>query len=159
MAQSLQNTQSGQPPAPIHRLVNISQVITEPVLVQKSSKLEKALEFGNFIGKFKMFFKPRYSILFSDYCLNKANEIDNQHKKYIWHFLKANFEQNPRTELLNLLGYSIEDVNNKLKEHVGDILQNNFDELPNDFINANRVSSVKNKPETLHSSIYFISFR
>lgn len=83
-------------------------------------------------------------VFFSEYCLNKADEIDNQHKKYVWHFLKANFEQNPRTELLNLLGYSIEDVNNKLKEHVGDILQNNFDDLSNDFMKANRVRSLQN---------------
>lgn len=50
--QSLQNTQPGQPLATIPRIVYHSQIITEPVLVKKSSELEKALEYGNFIGKF-----------------------------------------------------------------------------------------------------------
>lgn len=66
--------------------------------------------------------------------------MDDQHQKYIWHFIKANFEQNPRVELLNLLGYSIDDVNLKLKDHIGDILQSNYSGLSQDFISANRVS-------------------
>lgn len=51
VAQALQNAQPGHPPVPIHRAVYVSQVITEPVLVKKSSELEKALEYGNFTGK------------------------------------------------------------------------------------------------------------
>lgn len=79
---------------------------------------------------------------FVEYCTNKAEETQDQHKKYIWHFIKANFEQSPRTELLNLLGYSIDEINSKLSEHVGDILQNN--DLTDDFESANRVSSLGN---------------
>lgn len=50
VAQGLQNAQPGQPPAPLHRFTYISQVVTNTVLIQKSSELEKALEYGNFTG-------------------------------------------------------------------------------------------------------------
>lgn len=65
----------------------------------------------------------------AEYCLNKANATNDQHKKYIWHFLKANFEQNTRAELLNLLGYRIEDVNDKLRQHIGGEKTNSVDGL------------------------------
>ncbi|XP_044252290.1 protein transport protein Sec31A [Tribolium madens] len=100
-----------------HRTVQISQVITEPELVQKSTELEQALEYGNF----------------SEYCSRKAETTNDQHTKYIWHFLRANFEDNPRSELLNLLGYRIEDVNNKL----------------NQFVNRKKVDEVTNRLEDL----------
>lgn len=61
--------------------------------------------------------------------MNKANATTDQHKKYIWHFLKANFEQNTRAELLNLLGYRIEDVNEKLRQHIGEEKRNSVDGL------------------------------
>lgn len=65
-----------------------------------------------------------FFFLYIEYCLNKANATNDQHKKYIWHFLKANFEQNTRAELLNLLGYHIEDINDKLKQHIGENKKN-----------------------------------
>ncbi|KAJ8981910.1 hypothetical protein NQ317_007302 [Molorchus minor] len=128
IAQAVQNVQPGEPVAKIHRTVQISQVITEPELVKKSVELEKALEYGNFI----------------EYCLNKADQTDDQHTKYIWHFLKANFEQNPRVELLNLVGYRIEDINSKLSQYVGKELQNNVDGLADDFSNMNRALLLNN---------------
>lgn len=60
-----------------------------------------------------------FLLCFEEYCLNKANSTNDQHKKYIWHFLKANFEQNPRREILNLLGYNVDDINQKLNQLVG----------------------------------------
>lgn len=86
-------------------LVYISQVITESELVNKSAQLEQAMEYGNFI----------------DYCKNKADLTTDQHKKYIWHFLRAHFEENSQSELLNLLGYRLEDINNKLDQVVGNL--------------------------------------
>jgi protein transport protein SEC31 len=108
-----------QAPVPVHRSVQISQVITEPELVQKSTELEQALEYGNF----------------TEYCSRKADSADDQHKKYIWHFLRANFEDNPRAELLNLLGYRIEDVNNKLNQYIN---KNSADSLTNRLSNLNK---------------------
>lgn len=51
VTQALQNAQPGQPPISVPRITYISQVITEPLLVKKSSELEKTLEYGNFTGK------------------------------------------------------------------------------------------------------------
>ncbi|ENN70527.1 hypothetical protein HUJ04_007968 [Dendroctonus ponderosae] len=129
VAQAQQNIQPGQAPPYISRSVEVSQVITEDEFVQKSAELEAALENGNFI----------------EYCINKSSETNDQHKKYIWHFLKANFEQNPRAELLNLLGYRIEDVNIKLDRHIGQrVLQNSVDGLTNEFA-GNRIEDYENQ--------------
>lgn len=68
--------------------VKISQVTTEPELVERSTKLEEVLSSGNFI----------------EYCRQRADEMPDQHSRYVWYFLKANFENNPHTEMLNLLG-------------------------------------------------------
>ncbi|KAI4456983.1 sec31-related protein [Holotrichia oblita] len=96
------NAQTGQMESSMH-LVYISQVVTESELVNKSAQLEQAMEYGNFL----------------DYCKNKADLTMDQHKKYIWHFLRAHFEENSQAELLNLLGYRLEDINNKLDQVVG----------------------------------------
>lgn len=53
--------------------------------------------------------------------------------------MRANFEENPRVELLNLLGYRIEDVNNKL----------------NQFVNKNSVDGVTNRLADLNK-VYFV---
>ncbi|KAK9888179.1 hypothetical protein WA026_000448 [Henosepilachna vigintioctopunctata] len=117
------NIQNGIVAPALKRSVHISQVVTEPELTQKSLELEQALEEGNFI----------------EYCKNKAEETKDQHKKYIWHYIKANFHENPRAEILNLLGYKIEDVNSKLNEVLGKDLKNNINELEDDFNNMTRI--------------------
>lgn len=75
--------------------VNISQVTTEPELVERSAKLEEVLGNGNFV----------------EYCRQRADEVSDQHNRYVWYFLKANFESNPHTEMLNLLGKSMHSLN------------------------------------------------
>lgn len=79
------------------RTVTVSQVITEPELVERSTQLEQVLANGNF----------------SEYCRQKADETQDQHNRYVWYFLKANFEQDPRSEMLNLLGT----IKKKLKSY------------------------------------------
>ncbi|XP_017777506.1 PREDICTED: protein transport protein Sec31A isoform X2 [Nicrophorus vespilloides] len=129
ITQAKQNMQPGDAAPYIPQIVYVSQVITESDLVNKSTELEQALEYGNF----------------TEYCKNKADSTDDQHKKYIWHFLKANFEQNPRAELLNLLGYKIEDVNAKLNEFVDNQTNNDVDGLIYPFA-SNRIDDVKSSP-------------
>lgn len=68
--------------------VNVNQVITEPELVERSNKLEEVLANGNF----------------TDYCRQRADDMPDQHNRFLWYFLKANFEKDPHTEMLNLLG-------------------------------------------------------
>ncbi|XP_057666336.1 protein transport protein Sec31A isoform X1 [Diorhabda carinulata] len=123
VAQSLQNLQPGQQLPHIQRTVQISQVITEPDFVKKSIELENTLEYGNF----------------TDYCQDKSDSSIDEHKKYIWRFLKANFEEVPRAELLNLLGYNLAQVNKKLDAHAGTKSANNVDSLTEDFAYSNRI--------------------
>lgn len=68
--------------------VTISQVTTEPELVERSTKLEEVLSNGNFV----------------EYCRQRADEMPDQHNRFVWYFLKANFESDPHAEMLNLLG-------------------------------------------------------
>lgn len=70
--------------------VNINQVITEPELVERSNKLEEVLASGNYI----------------DYCRERADEMPDQQSRFFWYFLKAHFENDPHSEMLNLLGES-----------------------------------------------------
>lgn len=65
-------------------------MITEPELIERSNKLEETLSSGNY----------------GEYCRQKADESQDQHNRYVWYFLKANFGADPRSEMLNLLGKS-----------------------------------------------------
>ncbi|XP_065165359.1 protein transport protein Sec31A isoform X2 [Atheta coriaria] len=121
---SQQAAVNGQAPL-VPRQVYISQVVTESELVRKSTELEQALEYGNF----------------TDYCRNKADASIDQHTRYVWHFLKANFEPNPRTEFLNLLGYKIEDVNAKLAPHMLPKEEDALNQLNQQFMTANRIDT------------------
>lgn len=69
--------------------IEIKQLVTDEILIEQSIKLENVLMQGNYI----------------DYCCQKADEYEgDQHKRFIWYFLKAYFEENPMDEFLNLLG-------------------------------------------------------
>ncbi|XP_055625156.1 protein transport protein Sec31A isoform X2 [Toxorhynchites rutilus septentrionalis] len=83
------------------RSVIVNQVITDPELVERSNRLEQVLAEGNF----------------SEYCRQKADQTNDQHSRFLWYFLKANFEEDPRNEMLNLLGYHKEDMMNKYKKY------------------------------------------
>lgn len=85
-----------------NKIVLIHQVVTEPELVERANSLEKTLQEGNF----------------SDYCREKADKMQDQHGRYLWYFLKAGFELNPREEMLNLLGYNKDDVNLKFQKYL-----------------------------------------
>lgn len=84
------------------RAVTVSQVVTDEDLVKRSNELENVLAQGNF----------------ADYCRQKADETTDQHQRYLWYFLKANFEQNPRAEMLNLLGYQPEEISAKYSQFI-----------------------------------------
>lgn len=73
------------------RNVTLSQVVTETELVERSARLEDVLASGQF----------------EEYCKEKADQMASQHGRYVWYFLKANFDANPREQMLNLLGECI----------------------------------------------------
>lgn len=77
-------------------------MITEPELVGRSNHLEDVLANGNY----------------EEYCRQKADQMPDQNGRYIWYFLKANFDANPRTEMLNLLGYSPDDMETKFGKYL-----------------------------------------
>uniref|UniRef100_A0A336KN30 Protein transport protein Sec31A n=1 Tax=Culicoides sonorensis TaxID=179676 RepID=A0A336KN30_CULSO len=84
------------------RTVTEIQVITDEDFVKRSNQLENVLAQGNF----------------AEFCRQKADESTDQHSRYVWYFLKANFEQNPRSEMLNLLGYQPEDITSKFSQFI-----------------------------------------
>lgn len=91
-----------------------------------------------------------FNRFFVEYCLSKADLSDDQHKKYIWHFIKANFKENSRAEILNLLGYKIEDVHDKLNQYVGTGEGKNVE---SNEPNMTRVSKLLYR--TLHRYFYY----
>ncbi|XP_055534131.1 protein transport protein Sec31A isoform X2 [Wyeomyia smithii] len=90
-----------------NRTVTVNQVITDPELVDRATRLEQMLEKENFV----------------EYCRAKADQTTDQHSRLLWYFLKANFEENPHAEMLNLLGYHSEDISNKFKKYTGESAQ------------------------------------
>lgn len=66
-----------------------------------------------------------------EYCKNKADNLTDDHKRSVWHFIRANLEDSPRTEILNLIGYNNEDVNSLLTNHIDDIAKDAINEINN----------------------------
>uniref|UniRef100_A0A1Q3FE24 Protein transport protein Sec31A n=1 Tax=Culex tarsalis TaxID=7177 RepID=A0A1Q3FE24_CULTA len=83
------------------RAITVNQVVTDSELVERSNRLEQVLAEGNF----------------GEYCRQKADQTADQHSRFLWYFLRANFEENPQAEMLNLLGYHTEDIANKFKKY------------------------------------------
>ncbi|XP_052903590.1 protein transport protein Sec31A isoform X1 [Anopheles moucheti] len=83
------------------RTVTVNQVVTDPELMERSNQLERVLNEGNFV----------------EYCRQKADQTTDQHSTFMWYFLKANFENDPHAEMLNLLGYQSDDMANKFKKY------------------------------------------
>ncbi|NXX19758.1 SC31B protein, partial [Podargus strigoides] len=78
--------------------VFISQVTTETEFLLRSRELQVALQSGNLF----------------DYCQGKIQTAKLPFDENLWSFLKVNLEQESRTKLLKLLGYSKEDLQKKI---------------------------------------------
>uniref|UniRef100_A0A8C0FV98 Protein transport protein Sec31A n=1 Tax=Bubo bubo TaxID=30461 RepID=A0A8C0FV98_BUBBB len=74
--------------------VFISQVTTETEFLLRSRELQMALQSGSLL----------------DYCQGKIQTAKLPFDENLWNFLKVNLEQESRTKLLKLLGYSKEDL-------------------------------------------------
>ncbi|XP_070494385.1 protein transport protein Sec31A isoform X3 [Chironomus tepperi] len=111
-----------------NKTVEIKQLITDESLVKKSTELENVLAQGNYV----------------EYCRQKADDSSDQHKRYIWYFLKAYFEENPTSEFLNLLGYHSEDIASKFNKFVDDkdTQSNAVDGVTNQMAQLNRIDSI-----------------
>ncbi|XP_012288447.1 protein transport protein Sec31A isoform X2 [Orussus abietinus] len=84
------------------RTVIISQVITNPELVQRSNELEATLRSEQFI----------------DYCQGKADKVADDHDKKLWDCIGAYFRPNVTKELLEVLGYNLDVMHNKLSQFI-----------------------------------------
>ncbi|CAB0038171.1 unnamed protein product [Trichogramma brassicae] len=89
-------------PANTNRRVYVSQVITNPDLIQRSNELEAAVKTGQF----------------SDFCKGKADNAKDEHTRKVWNCIGAYFGENVSQELLELLGFELENMNNKLNQFV-----------------------------------------
>ncbi|KAF1563029.1 UNVERIFIED_CONTAM: Protein transport protein Sec31B, partial [Eudyptes pachyrhynchus] len=78
--------------------VFISQVTTETEFLLRSRELQMALQSGNLL----------------DYCQGKIHTAKLPFDENLWKFLKVNLEQESRTKLLKLLGYSKEELQKKI---------------------------------------------
>lgn len=69
--------------------IQISQVVTEPAIVQNASGLQETIQSGNL----------------SEFCQKKIQESAETNQRMIWSFLNASFQASPRSTMLSLLGY------------------------------------------------------
>ncbi|KAL6264790.1 hypothetical protein P5V15_004887 [Pogonomyrmex californicus] len=105
--------------------VIIAQVIVQPNLIQRSNKLKATLETEQF----------------SDFCKEKMDNSSDEHIKKIWRCVCAYFDEDVTKSILELLGYNIEMMNNKLNKFV-----------PQDDIN-NITESVSNLNNVLNGNV------
>lgn len=104
--------------------VNIKQIITEPELFERSNSLEDSLAKGNF----------------GEYCRERADQQKDQESRSLWFFLKSNFEQNPRGEVLNLLGFDPRDMTDKFNKFVkNDEVDQLSEELSNNVLDSDNL--------------------
>nr|XP_054773269.1 protein transport protein Sec31A-like isoform X2 [Lytechinus pictus] len=82
---------------PQARPVHISQVITETDLINRSNTLEEALSKGTFV----------------EFCNSKIKQSQNELDTQIWRFLKVNFEKEPRSHFVSLLGHDSHELARK----------------------------------------------
>lgn len=89
-------------PVNSNRKVIVSQVITQPDLIQRSDNLEATLKTEQY----------------GDFCKAKIDRSPDEHTKKIWSCVCAYFGENATTSILELLGYNIDVMNNKLNQYV-----------------------------------------
>ncbi|PVD39523.1 hypothetical protein C0Q70_02157 [Pomacea canaliculata] len=85
------------------RIVHISQVVTETELVTRSNQLQQALSAGQYL----------------EFCALKASNSASAMEENIWNFLRVNFENEPRTKFLQLLGYDQTELAKKVANYTG----------------------------------------
>ena len=82
----------------VRSCLKIASVITENSLVERSVKLETSLQTGNL----------------SEFCEAKVMDDKNESDKEVWQYIKANFDNDPRTAFLNLLQYEPNEIQQKV---------------------------------------------
>ncbi|XP_061379075.1 protein transport protein Sec31A isoform X2 [Danaus plexippus] len=88
--------------------VYISQVVSEPEIVEKAMELDKVI--GLTLSQ-----EPDATHRLAEYCREKGDAAVEQSERYEWFFLRANFLPSYRTELLNLLGFKQDEISSRFK--------------------------------------------
>ena len=103
-----------------NRKVFVSQVITNPELIHRSKELEYALSSAQYL----------------DFCKGKADSAVDDHDKKVWNCVGAYFGNNVTKDLLELLGFNLEEMNNKLNQYIP---QQEIDDLAEGVSKLNNV--------------------
>ncbi|KAJ8715326.1 hypothetical protein PYW08_005307 [Mythimna loreyi] len=90
------------------KLVHISQVISEPEIVERATELDAVLEAS-------LSHDPAATERLAEYCRQKGDATTDQNERYTWFFLRANFLPTFRSEVLNLLGFKQDEMSSKFK--------------------------------------------
>lgn len=77
------------------KTIQLHKTVNESDLLVWSEHLRNTLNGGNY----------------EDYCHNKSELTPNNDLQLVWKFLKTMFQNNPKQGQLEILGYSIEKVN------------------------------------------------
>ena len=86
-----------QPDQPVKSVIKMANVVTEQNLVDRSMKLETSLQNGNL----------------TEFCEAKVLDEKTSDKE-VWQYIKANFEQDPRSAYLSLLQYEPNEIHRKV---------------------------------------------
>lgn len=106
-----------------NRKVIISQVVTQPDLIQRSNELEEVLK----------------SEQYNDYCKGKIENTTDIYRKKIWNCVAAYFGENVTKDILDLLGYNVDAMNNKLNQFIS---QEDINNITEGIGNLNNVSFI-----------------
>ncbi|KPJ08061.1 Protein transport protein Sec31A [Papilio machaon] len=90
------------------KMVYISQVVSEPELVERAAALDGVL--GLTLSQ-----EPAAADQLAEYCRQRGEAAVDQQDRYVWFFLRASFLPTFRTELLNLLGFKQDEIPAKFK--------------------------------------------
>jgi protein transport protein SEC31 len=94
------NDQANQLAIINNQRITINQIITDADLVDKSQHLEQTLQTGNLI----------------EYCNYKIETSNNSSQSNIWQFILATFNPNRNDKFLELLGFSNENLDQRIKK-------------------------------------------
>ncbi|KAL0871531.1 hypothetical protein ABMA27_005244 [Loxostege sticticalis] len=92
------------------KLVYISQVVSEPEVIERAAQLDAALGAG-------LTYDPQAADHLAEYCRARGDAAAEQHERYTWFFLRANFLPTFRSEILNLLGFKHDEIPSKFKSN------------------------------------------
>ncbi|XP_053610643.1 protein transport protein Sec31A isoform X2 [Plodia interpunctella] len=97
-------------------LVYISQVVSEPEIVEKAAEVDAIL--NSCLSQ-----DPNAAEQLAEYCRERGDACAAQSERYSWWFLRASLLPSFRGHALDLLGFKQDDITSKFKSTSGDATQ------------------------------------